>query len=359
MEKKKILVISNLYPSFKSPFYGSFVKNFIEQINLDAHVQSVDCVLLKGRHDNKLIKLLLYFRFYLLMFYRLIFFNYHLIYVHLITHSTLPIRLVNYFKKEIVIFNIHGEDLLVTTSLSRFLLRCAIPMLYQAKAIVVPSIYFSNILKAKLPLLDCRKILISPSAGVKSVFFMSPHEYCNRNHYVLGYVSRIDRGKGWDVLLRAIETLDRELISVLIVGGGLEVEYLREMILKHNLDNVKYIGPIAYDELPNFYSTLDLFIFPTMLRESLGLVGLEAMASGVPVVASKIGGIQDYLKDGVNGFFFEAGNSLDLATKINQFISLPIDRKNDMSRNAIVSAERYSSGNVAKELFDRIFNEII
>lgn len=52
---------------------------------------------------------------------------------------------------------------------------------------------------------------------------------------------------------------------------------------------------------------MDLFVFPTQLEESLGLVGLEAMACGVPVIGSCIGGLTDYIEEGTNGFFSSRG----------------------------------------------------
>lgn len=94
------------------------------------------------------------------------------------------------------------------------------------------------------------------------------------------------------------------------------------------LDNlIKYIGPIPYHSLPEIYCTLDLFIFPTCLEESLGLVGLEAMACEVPVIGSYIGGLKDYIKDKENGFFFTPGNAEELSNKIELYLSLSSSEK--------------------------------
>lgn len=80
---------------------------------------------------------------------------------------------------------------------------------------------------------------------------------------------------------------------------------------------IKYIGPIPYHSLPEIYCTLDLFIFPTCLEESLGLVGLEAMACEVPVIGSYIGGLKDYIKDKENGFFLLREMRKNFLIKLN------------------------------------------
>lgn len=352
----KVLVISNLYPSKKAPYHGSFVKEFVRQIKSDSRVNRVDCALLRGWHSGVMVKLWLYMKFYLTILYRLVFFNYDLVYIHLITHSTLPVRLVSKFKRLNLVFNIHGEDLLVTTPLAKRLLRLALPLLYKSQTVVVPSYYFRNVVTEKLPQLDKNKIIVSPSGGISGQFFGTPRSYSGKTCFKVGYVSRIDRGKGWDVFLDAIKLIrEQTYIEVAIVGGGHEVEQLKAKMQAYRLKNVNYVGPVAHDDLPGFYASLDLFVFPTLLEESLGLVGLEAMAAGVPVIASRIGGIQDYVCDEENGFFFNPGDAEDLATKIRKFLLLPVYGKERMSQVAVETAERYSSQNVSKELFDKIF----
>ena len=354
----KVLVISNIYPSRKAPYYGSFVKEFVRQIKADRRVNRVDCALLRGWHSGVMVKLWLYMKYYLSIFYHLVFFDYDLVYIHLITHSTLPVWIVSKFKRLNLVFNIHGEDLLVKTSLSNCLLRFAIPLLYKSKNVVVPSFYFQSVVMEKLPRLDADKIIVSPSGGVSRRFFGAPRTYSGKTCFKVGYVSRIDRGKGWDVLLEAVKQIGEQAsVEVDIVGGGYEVEQLKAKMLNSGLKNVNYVGPIAHDDLPMFYASLDLFVFPTLLEESLGLVGIEAMAAGVPVVASRIGGIQDYLCDGRNGFFFKPGDARDLAVMIREFLLLPAGGKEQMSRMAIETAWRYRAQNVSDELFNKILRQ--
>lgn len=125
------------------------------------------------------------------------------------------------------------------------------------------------------------------------------------------------------------------------------------------LDNlIKYIGPIPYHSLPEIYCTLDLFIFPTCLEESLGLVGLEAMACEVPVIGSYIGGLKDYIKDKENGFFFTPGNAEELSNKIELYLSLSSSEKQKMTEAAKRKAQRYASEIVGRELYAQLLRLI-
>lgn len=355
----KILVISNLYPSKNSPYYGSFVKNFVDELMCYPINKEVELCVIRGCRSNRLYKIYLYLFFYIRLFYRLLFFNYDLIYVHLITHSSIPIRVVSCIKKLNIVFNIHGEDLLVTTPLTRKLLKFVIPLMRNAAYIVVPSNYFKKITLMHLPFLDSEKVLVSASGGVKQQFYVN-RKYIPSKVLRIGYVSRIDRGKGWDVFIDAVKIINKlgYSVSAYVIGGGLEVEKMKLSIVEKHVENVVYIGPVAYDNLNNYYSKMDLFIFPTLLCESLGLVGLEAMAASVPVIASKIGGITDYLKDGYNGFYFNPGDANDLADKIKMFIELNDADKRNMSIHARQTADRYKYNIVSASLFDILFKHI-
>lgn len=351
---KKILIISNLYPSRKNPFYGSFVKNFVEELYHYAPNRNIELCLLKGKSATSFGKLCKYIIFYLKILYYLFAHKYEFVYVHLITHSTIPIRIVSAFKRLNLIFNIHGQDLLVTTPLASKLLEFAKPLLYKASYIVVPSNYFKRVTLNKLPNISEQKILVSASGGVSDDFFVDKKK--SNSIPVIGYVSRIDKGKGWDIFIKAAKILTDAGINAkyIIAGGGQEVDDLNKQLTALALDNICYVGPKKYSELPEIYSTFDLFVFPTKLEESLGLVGLEAMAAGVPVIGSKIGGITDYIEDGVNGFFFEPSSVDSLATKIKNFLSMNDLELNKMSACAQKTAERYIDTYVSKQLFDRI-----
>lgn len=345
-----------MYPSKESPYYGSFVKNFEDQLRQDKRVDKVRGIYIKGLHGGKWNKLIQYLKFYIKIIWTTLFKRFDLIYVHLISHSTPPLRFVNSFKKLPLVFNIHGEDLLVTTPLASKLLKLALPLVKKSKWIVVPSNYFKKITIEKLSDYPPDRIIVSASGGVKEKFRPTDKQTGKCTTLKLGYVSRIDRGKGWETLLKSLKRLAEENYypETFLVGGGPQVDSLKDTIDRYGLKNVHFMGPIAHDDLPSFYQSLDLFIFPTELRESLGLVGLEAMACGVPVIGSEIGGLTDYIKSDYNGYFFTPGNDKELADRIKQVLTTPSDKKALLSQNAVRTAQKYSDRVVAKNLFDKI-----
>ena len=351
----RILVISNLYPSKEMPFHGSFVKNFVDDLVEYNGQENTFCCVLKGRHYNLLAKLYQYIVFYAKIFYSLIFHDYDYVYVHLITHASLPIRIVSWFKKLNLIFNIHGEDLLVQSRLASIFLEIAKPMLYKSRLVVVPSHFFKKKTIELLPQLDKNKIFVSASSGVKDIFYHTP--LGKKRNNIIGYVSRIDRGKGWDTLLKAIKILSDKKITpiVEIIGSGLEVDKMHNLIAEYRLENIIYMGAIAHDDLPDYYKKMDVFIFPTKLEESLGLVGLEAMSSGVPIIASMKGGIQDYLVNEINGLYFSCDDEIDLSKKIVDLLNMDDEKYRAMCINAYDKSLEYKASIVNKRLFDYIF----
>ncbi|MDE6296424.1 MAG: glycosyltransferase family 4 protein, partial [Muribaculaceae bacterium] len=264
-----------------------------------------------------------------------------------------------------LVFNIHGEDLLVTTPLAQKLLDMARPVVENAKRVVVPSYYFRNITEKEMPRIPRENIIVSASGGVKSPFYVELNSYesvkSGNECLNIGYVSRIDRGKGWQTFVEAINILngDGYRIKGTIIGGGLEADDLRKKIEESSLNNIDFVGPVGYDLLPSYYRNMDLFVFPTLLRESLGLVGLEAMAASVPVMGSNIGGLTDYIKDGENGFLFTPGNAEELAVCIKRYLNMSKNQKTEMKKKARITAENYRAEKVSRKLFDNLFEKVV
>ena len=93
---------------------------------------------------------------------------------------------------------------------------------------------------------------------------------------------------------------------------------LNNHALKLNLVNdVIFTGFVEEDKKPLYFKAADIFCLPsTTMAESFGIVNLEAMASGIPIVASNLGGIPDIVKHGVNGLLAEPGNDQNLADNL-------------------------------------------
>ena len=354
----KILLISNMYPSEKDKTYGTFVKMFKEGIEHNTNDIIFNCCFIRGRSDNFIVKVYKYIIFYFSIIYKTLFTKYDFIYNHQITHSAPALRFCRYFRKFKLVMNIHGGDIVTIDNTSEKLLSLAIPLLVNSSLIVVPSEYFKNIVLNKVSGISVNQLFASASGGVDRNVFTCLNNHINSTGIIL-YVSRIDTGKGWDVLLNAVSELKLKGgiagKRILFVGYGEQIELLKERIKERDLSDCCYnLGPKTHQELNELYNQADIMIFPTMLYESLGLVGIEAMACGCPVIGSNIGCLPEYIKDGITGFLFESGNSHKLAEKIIDFYKLTEKQKETMRLQSIKAVCQYDSDEISRKLINKM-----
>ena len=354
--KPKILLISNMYPSDKYPAYGIFVKNFVDILSNNFNFTNI---VIRGREKDKLKKSMIYGLFFIRTFYNIFFKKNDYIYVHYISLISVLLYFIFPFIRCKIILNFHGTDMIGEFSkFSKFIFFFTKKISKKANLIIVPSEYFKN---RAIEILEVKKndIYVYPSSGIDLELFRPLSKEKNRNKfgfnddaYVVGMVSSIYEAKGWKVFLDAMYKLKNSIsnLKILIAGRGIEEEELLNYIKNKNLDDIViFVGEKSHSELVEIYNALDVFVFPTMLEESLGLVGLEAMACGVPVVGSNIGGLTDYIKDNYNGYLFEVGNCNDLASKV-----LKCRDNKKLSQKAINTAYLFSSKVVSKKLIDKI-----
>jgi phosphatidylinositol alpha-mannosyltransferase len=140
------------------------------------------------------------------------------------------------------------------------------------------------------------------------------------------FVGRLDPRKGVHVLLQAMpEVVARTdgRARLLVVGDSYLRTRLEASVPASIRDHVRFLGHVPSEDLPRWYATGDLFVSPASGNESFGIVLLEAMASGCPVVASDIPGYRSVVIPGLNGMVFPAGNSAALADVLVRLIGDP------------------------------------
>lgn len=154
------------------------------------------------------------------------------------------------------------------------------------------------------------------------------------------FVGRLERVKGLDVLFRAWSSLPKRKIAdslLVLVGDGAERQNLSR--LSESLNIQEYILMAGKrSDVHGFYAAADIFAFPSR-SEGMPLALMEAMASGLPVITSRVGGALDVVEDGRNGLLFESEHDVELARKLS-FIFDNKHRWEDMGnigRNSIVS----------------------
>lgn len=140
---------------------------------------------------------------------------------------------------------------------------------------------------------------------------------------IFGFLGRLGPIKGTDVFVEAARAIPPDQARFLLHGQGSvqDIDYLRG--LAGNAQHIHFMGSYTRGELPAILETLDVLVFPSVVAETGGNVGLEGQAAGLPIIGSKIGGIPDYVQDGHNGFLFEPRSAKDLHEKIERFIQDP------------------------------------
>ena len=129
-------------------------------------------------------------------------------------------------------------------------------------------------------------------------------------------VARIARNKGHIYLIEAFEGIPN--CNLIIVGKDWgEKANLVKYIQEKNISNVYFLENIENTEKNNLLKSSDVFILPSLGGEAFGIVLLEAMANGLPVVASNVGGIRDLIHEGKNGFLIEPGNVRQIREKVD------------------------------------------
>ena len=146
------------------------------------------------------------------------------------------------------------------------------------------------------------------------------------NESIVLYVGRFDPIKGIDRLLEAVTHLRGHRRLRLVIAGGdgpntREYQNLQRMTRKLGIQNtVTFVGRIQQEHLPPYYSAADVLVVPSYY-ESFGLVGLESLACGTPVVATEVGAMRSILRDGETGQIVTPANPRSLAKAIEPFIN--------------------------------------
>lgn len=168
-------------------------------------------------------------------------------------------------------------------------------------------------------------------------------------------VGRLVNGKGHNVLLDATEMIHGDAGSICIVGEGPLRESLEKEILKRGLsDKVFLIG--FRKDIPNILASSDILVLPSF-REGTPRVITEAMASGLPIIATDIAGIPEQVNDGVSGYLIPTGDSKALADRLSELLSNPKLRKS-MGERGKRQIESFSMDTMLDDL-DSLYEDLV
>ena len=174
------------------------------------------------------------------------------------------------------------------------------------------------------------------------------------------FVGRPEKRKGLEHLLRAYAQVKaaRPDTRLIVVGAGKFDRYKR-LVRSLRLADVAFCGYVPYEELPRYHHTADVFCAPNTGFESQGIVLLEAMAAGLPIVASNIEGFADVFTHGVHGLLALPGDADGLAAMLLQLLKAP-DLRRRMAEQGRQRAEEFRWQRVSQQIlsyYERLLHE--
>lgn len=190
-------------------------------------------------------------------------------------------------------------------AISHYLADWASDMGARCPVTVVPNAVDFTLFSAKVPDEDLQELKSRLKKSSDDTFLIT--------------VSRLVRKNAISDIISALAYLPRN-IKLLILGDGPLASVLKYQASELKVsDRIQFLGHISHDHMPPYLQISDIFVRPS-LSEGLGNSFLEAMAAGLPVIGTNVGGIPDFLKDGETGLFVEVNNPKNLAQKIEKLI---------------------------------------
>jgi glycosyltransferase involved in cell wall biosynthesis len=222
----------------------------------------------------------------------------------------------------------------------RWITFCEKASLSRASVVTAESNFAISFLKARFPHLDLRKIEHAPQTCF--------HEVCRRPtagpfHFL--FVGTLSYGKGADLLFRAFDSLKEELsFSVTVVGTGDEswLRRLKQSISPALWKRVTFRHNLTSEEVSETMEVATMLIFPSRADNSPNAVK-EAVVAGLPVIASDIGGIPDYVFHGKNGLLFPPNNLAGCIQAIRDATSHCLFRTGMVDPDTLVQTRAYLS----------------
>jgi glycosyltransferase involved in cell wall biosynthesis len=168
------------------------------------------------------------------------------------------------------------------------------------------------------------------------------HQPNNSNTTTILFVGRFEYRKGIDLLLNAIPIVLKQYTNIIfkLIGSDNELFYEKSFQVQHQTDIIEkviFYGSLNQTETRAAYATCDIFVAPSRY-ESFGLIYIEAMSYGKPVIGFRVGGVTDVIEDGYNGLFADTGDVVSLANKLMVLIANVHARKT-MGLNARKTVE--------------------
>jgi glycosyltransferase involved in cell wall biosynthesis len=174
----------------------------------------------------------------------------------------------------------------------------------------------------------------------------------------LGFIGHLGKHKGLEILLHALSLMDASKVRLLVVGTGEEAKHLQTFCHERGLaPYVSFRGHVDNRRIAAIYNQIDVLIVPSIWPENSPVTITEAMASGIPVIASDVGGIGELVEDGVTGYLVPLRDSLAIAERIGRFLVRP-ELLKTMGEKALAKIQSYQMGQQVERLV-AVYREVL
>ncbi len=261
--------------------------------------------------------------------------------------------IIGRFLRKQVVVSVHGADIF---PLKSKLLRCISKMVLTRCDVVTANSKATKEAVDKLAGGNVNVRIIPMGVDTESF-----RKMCDGRQDIL-FVGRLAEKKGVKYLIRAFDKISgkHQGTKLIIVGEGDELGRLIAEAKKSRFkDSISFEGAKDHDKLKEYFQKAGVFVMPSIIdsegdTEGLGVAALEAMASGVPVVTSNVGGIPDVIKDGINGLLTAPEDPNSIANAVVRLLDDKKMRDNLSEKGRITAVERFSWSMIAKE-FEKVY----
>lgn len=186
-------------------------------------------------------------------------------------------------------------------------------------------------------------------------FELSNRDFEKKDNIVLITTSRLVKKNGIGYVIKAMRFLSKSTKFRILGSGPLEAS-LKQLVKELGFGSqVEFLGNISNDDLPKYFANADIFVRPS-ISEGQGISFIEAMTAGLPVIATSVGGIPDFLKDRETGLFCEVNNPKNIADKVMEYINNP-ELTNKIIKNAKeLAKKKYDWNLIVEDMRSKVFN---
>jgi len=367
MYQMKALVITNSYPTKKNIVASIFVKEQLEslkkinpELDITLYYNPVFRFIRKIESRKNGFYTIIKYALFCIYFFPYLFRKFDIVHAHQCFFPGVLAYLYKKIHNTPMVITSHGGDIDFMAK-NKWIFKIEKKIFNHADSIIAVSTVYKNkiidlfdIKASKINVISCG-IDLNIFKNITNKQQIRKELGLESSGIYLLFVGNLIERKGPDIFLKALHRISNDKIKGIIIGEGILKNNLAELDAKQKM-NILFKNNMPHDELIKWFQASDIFIFPSR-TEPFGLVGVEALAAGIPVIASMVGGKTDYIIDNYNGLFFENENAMDLSAKILKLLG-DINLITKMQDNASTSVQKYDLVNQAK-LINDIYKALI